>query len=375
MSCGVEVDPLVQITVQKLAVASSLEIFMDILPSYSIRKWSEAEEKQQMKKETKILHEYEQALLRHYQKFLKQLDKFCKCNMKKKLNKIKLTPKLVESCQMLGVKCVTRLLAEQYHFNFRQDLLETVVPLMSYKDETIRNICCESVETVFKSDKLGEASFDIVKTICKFVKDNPTKSHPRMLETFLQLKIKEVEKTDQMAKTKRDILAKKQKIRMMSRKERKTFKRLKKLDDDLAELEAEEKKENVLKFHTKIMSQIFAVYFRVLKREKLGNQPLNKCKILPVVLRGLSKFAHFINIEFFDDLLNSLLNLVLKADLNVTESLNCVKTAFVILSGDGQALNIDPYGFYRFVYNVLPKIADEKRIDYTNILHGEFHSA
>lgn len=49
---------------------------------------------------------------------------------------------------------------------------------------------CEAVENVLKNDKLGEASLDAVNVICQFVKDNPFKTHLRMLEVFLKLKIK-----------------------------------------------------------------------------------------------------------------------------------------------------------------------------------------
>lgn len=51
------------------------------------------------------------------------------------------------------------------------------------------------------------------------------------------------------------------------------------------------------------MDKIFTVYFRILKQ-------MSRTNLLAPVLEGLAKFAHLINIEFVDDLIKSLFNLV-----------------------------------------------------------------
>lgn len=53
------------------------------------------------------------------------------------------------------------------------------------------------------------------------------------------------------------------------------------------------------------MNKIFAAYFRILKQNK------SRVELLAPVLEGLAKFAHMINVEFFDDLIKSLLNLII----------------------------------------------------------------
>ena len=55
---------------------------------------------------------------------------------------------------------------------------------------------------------------------------------------------------------------------------------------------------------TEILKFVFVIYFRVLKCEK-------KTELLSPVLRGLSKFAHLINIDFFSDI-----NIALKRLIN-----------------------------------------------------------
>lgn len=69
-----------------------------------------------------------------------------------------------------------------------------------------------------------------------------------------------------------------------------------------------------------------------------------------------SRFAHCINVEYFVDLVNVLNNLLNEEWLGQREKLNCVLTVFVILSGIGEALNIDPTRFYVTVYKNLLSI-------------------
>jgi nucleolar complex protein 3 len=122
-----------------------------------------------------------------------------------------------------------------------------------------------------------------------------------------------------------------------------------------------------MKLATETMKYLFTTYFRILKR-------MPTTALLPPVLEGLAKFAHFINVDFFEDLVATMSELVEQKvglavgslysvlvempspiqHLKVSEILHCTKTVCVVLSGEGQALNIDPLRFYTTIYNVLP---------------------
>uniref|UniRef100_A0AC34QBD5 CCAAT-binding factor domain-containing protein n=1 Tax=Panagrolaimus sp. JU765 TaxID=591449 RepID=A0AC34QBD5_9BILA len=125
------------------------------------------------------------------------------------------------------------------------------------------------------------------------------------------------------------------------------------MEHDLKKIEAAESLATKLKYATDTMKHVFLIYFRVIRR-------MATTKLLGPVLAGLSKFAHLINIEFFDDLIESLEGLLDLQHLSVIDSLNCVKTVFIVLSGEGLALNIDPYKFYRCMYRIIPSIPFEK---------------
>jgi nucleolar complex protein 3 len=92
---------------------------------------------------------------------------------------------------------------------------------------------------------------------------------------------------------------------------------------------------------------LFVLYFRVLKHPR--STPL-----LPAALRGISKFAHLINIDFFKDLMQVLKDLILReapkqdasdnpepfgidATTDIQYRLLCIVTAFELLSGQGSS--------------------------------------
>lgn len=65
------------------------------------------------------------------------------------------------------------------------------------------------------------------------------------------------------------------------------------------------------------------------------------------------RFAHVINLEFYSDLVR-VLNKLLKEDwIGYREQLHCIQTVLVMLSGQGEALNMDPSKFYITLYDKL----------------------
>ncbi|XP_053464298.1 nucleolar complex protein 3 homolog [Nycticebus coucang] len=223
--------------------------------------------------------------------------------------------------------------------------------VLSDPESNISEMCCEAVKKLFKQDKLGQASLGVIKVISGFVKGRNYDVRPEMLKTFLCLRIKEVEvkkDTEDINKPKK-FMTFKEKRKNLSRMQRKWKKAEEKLERELREAEASESTEKKLKLHTETLNIVFVTYFRILKKAQ-------RSPLLPAVLEGLAKFAHLINVEFFDDLLVVLHTLIESGDLSYQESLHCVQTAFHILSGQGDVLNIDPMKFYTHLYKTLFKL-------------------
>jgi len=223
-----------------------------------------------------------------------------------------------------------------------------------FLDGQVSKLCCDAFTTLFKQDSVGSVSLEAVKIISKFVKSKGFRVQPCVLETLVYLRISHVDiqslQQHNEKKSSVELKIEKNKNRMekrlkgkMSKKEKKRKREMKKLEKELQETEAVESQQKRAKLQTEILKFVFVTYFRVLKT--VGHSPL-----LSPVLEGLAKFAHLINVDFFSDLMAALQTFLNNKELTLRETLNCVLTAFKILSGQGEALNIDPRGFYSMLY-------------------------
>uniref|UniRef100_A0A915PYT8 NOC3-like protein n=1 Tax=Setaria digitata TaxID=48799 RepID=A0A915PYT8_9BILA len=340
-----------QETVMKLAIVSLAEIFVDIIPGYPIRSPTENEMAQKLKKETLKLYDFEQTLLRYYLKYLQHLEKYAEKLLKtsKYLNN--------DPLPILCLKCLSRLLLSAPHFNYASNIITFLVRITTSASKEAVNICCSSLSELFHNDLTFRISSTAAKCIASVVNKKLGNVPPALIGTFLKLKIKEVNK-DEKNQQKEKLLNKKRLLnKEKKKKSREKFaKQLKKLEADLKEAEAVESISAKLSFATETMNHVFATYFRVIKRLPTTN-------LLEPVLEGMAKFAHLINVEFFDDMISALASLVNQQHLRLVDSLRCIYTSFVMLSGEGVALNIDPSRLYWSMYRLLPALAFEKQPD------------
>ncbi|XP_038678333.1 nucleolar complex protein 3 homolog [Scyliorhinus canicula] len=344
-----ETDPNVAVTVRKLVMVSLLEVFKDITPCYRIRPLTEAEKTAKVRKETLQLRGFEEGLVCQYKFYLENLEQTVKDwkQMKKKKSDV-VSLKAYKGLAEVAVKCLCELLVALPHFNFHNNIAVMIVPLMNDASRKISEMCCGAVETLFKQDKIGVPSLAMVKIISGLVKSRNYEVKSEVLKTFLALRIKEVEvkKDSEAIAPKKRFMTCKEKRKHLSRMQRKWKKAEEKLEKELLETEASESKDKKLKLHTDILNIVFLTYFRILKKAQ-------KSLLLPGVLEGLAKFAHLINVEFFDDLLVVLYSLIDSGTLNYRECFHCIQAAFHVLSGQGDVLNIDPMKFYTHLYKML----------------------
>ncbi|XP_061087385.1 nucleolar complex protein 3 homolog [Conger conger] len=344
-----ETDPCVAVTVRKLVMVSLMEVFKDIVPAYRIRPLTEEEKSTKVKKETQQLREFEEGLVSQYKFYLENLEQTVKDWKQKKRKKSEsVALQSYKGLAEVAIKCICELLVALTHFNFHNNIIVMVVPLMNDPSKKVSEMCCEAVRKMLKQDRLGHAPLGLVKVISGLVKSRNYDIRPEVLKTLMSLRIKEVEvkKDTETVAPKKKFMTFKEKRKNLSRMQRKWKKAEEKLEKELLEAEASESKEKKLKLHTETLNIVFLIYFRILKKAQ-------KSVLLPCVLEGLAKFAHLINLEFFDDLLTVLHNLIESGDLSYRESLHCIQTSFIILSGQGDVLNIDPLKFYTHLYKTL----------------------
>ncbi|KAL1419224.1 hypothetical protein MTO96_005319 [Rhipicephalus appendiculatus] len=133
---------------------------------------------------------------------------------------------------------------------------------------------CQALRQLYRQDRLGESTLDAVKRTRALLKARGLQVHPRVLEPFLSLRLREPRAADQG--------------------------------------------------HNIDLKKIF---------------------------KGLAQYAHLVNLDFLEDILDALgilLNLLGSRDAPC-----CLQAAFALLSGQGQALTVDPQRFYVALFRCL----------------------
>ncbi|EGT43553.1 hypothetical protein CAEBREN_04394 [Caenorhabditis brenneri] len=352
---GEKIHSLVREPVQKLALASTVQVLLDIIPGYAIREQTAEEKAQKQKKETRNLVNFEESLLRYHLKYLQLCEKLSNKLVGKDRHNDEST--FTFKMGILSVKALARIVVSAPHFNYSTNIISSLVRLSLAKNETVIREVCDAIKTVFKEDLHLKITLFTARSISTLVTKRKGRVPPELLKTLLSMNINEVKNEDKKS-GKDALIAKKYQIKKerASKTAKKYKKQLARLEADLLEVEAEESLTKKLKHATEAMKFAFQTYFSILKR-------MPTSALLEPVLEGLSKFAHLLSIEFYEDIVSTMENMVQNDNLKPLDQLHCINTVFVILSGDGQLLNIDPSKFYRLAYRVLNYLPFEKRPD------------
>jgi len=339
----------VDLTVDRLAAASILELLKHVTPGYKIIP-QDLNDGVKLKKDTLKLVRYETALLKCYKNYLIRLEKLVNLIKGKQA-----LDKATSSQANFFLSCMCQLLIQHPHFNFAKNLLHALVPILSNSNDEARHLVKNALEEVFKNDMRGEISLEAVRLINHLVKSRKHNVRTEVVSVLLCLRIKNVdldrEKKEEIERKKME--ARKKKLlekSKISKQEKKRRKKLESLEKELLEARGEEGKKVKEKFFTETTKLVFTIYFRILK-----SYP--KSKLMGVVLEGLSKFAHIINIEFFSDLLSVFQGLLEGGTLSYRDTLLATGTVFKILSGQGESINIDPTNFYCHLYSSLMSLS------------------
>lgn len=347
------------VIVKKLALLTQLAVYKDIIPGYRIRPLTALEEETQVSRDVKKMREYEKSLLSNYEMYLKDLT-------------VLLSRRKTEedaSLALVATRCLCELLIAKTHFNFRLEIMVAVVTRMStVKWNEGAELCKKTLITVFENDESGKSSLDAVKMIIRMVKSKGFAISENVINVFLHLRLKDEMAHNYTSHNDDSKVGQKRKNNnkpFMTKKARKTAKETKEIEKEFQEAEAIVSKEEKDKNHTETLKLIFAFYFRILKKQT--SSPL-----LPAVLEGLSRFAHLISVDFFDDLLNALRevmhsfedsNDISRTSSGTRKRLLCIITAFQLLSGQGEAFNYDLRDFYTEIYNILFKASFHTKIE------------
>lgn len=336
-------DPGVHITVQKLVVASLLEIFKDLLPSYTVKLFND--EGTKLKKDTLALKNFESSLLKYYKQYLQKLEKIS--GVLKKKQRSGESKKQNILLGTFAIRSMSDLLVAKPYFNFASNIANYLVPFLNNHSRTIRTLVATCFGQVFKEDRRGEISLNIVQGLNKYIKAHKNIVHMETISVLLNLRLDQVdldkEKEAELKKSK--LLSHKNRLRALSKKERKRKAQLEGIEKELLETKGNENQLKKQKIFTDIANMLFTIYFRILKQASNSN-------VLSSCLEGLSKFSDCINVDIYQDLIHVLDGLLYQDHLTLKQRLHCIYTISTIVTR-GSVLNIDPIKFYSHLYKYL----------------------
>ncbi|WVQ74215.1 hypothetical protein IAR50_003809 [Cryptococcus sp. DSM 104548] len=356
-------------SIRGLVFLSQLAVYKDLVPGYRIRELTATEEAEKVRDEVKRLREGEKMLVRSYKGYLKQLE----AEVKGKTN-------LATIC----LRCLSDLAVSITHFNFSENIMGVLVGRLARKSwDADSDIVLQSFISIFKADISGIHAQTLVRLIARMTKERHYQVHPNVLFCLLHLRLRD--ELDQMRRGKNARGGNKEKKvdeikgkvfksdkrkKWATKAQKKKEKEMKEVQKELQEAEAEVDQEERAQVQTETLKNLFVLYFSVLKNPK-------RTPLLPAALEGISTYAHFINVDFFRDLLAVLRKVM--ADQAVSEvakdeddsddeaahidpigasqririRLLAIATAFDLLSGQGEALNIDLSDFINQLFAIL----------------------
>ncbi|PMD41057.1 putative nucleolar complex-associated protein 3 [Hyaloscypha variabilis F] len=358
-------------TIKKLALATQLAVYKDVIPGYRIRPLSEEDMEVKVSKEVRKLRAYEQALVGGYQSYIRDLAKLAQSG------RGGTSRDGGPSLGSVAISCACALLVAVPHFNFRGDLLKILVGKLSNRKVDADFIKCrETIEKVFQNDEDGTPSLDAVSILTKMMKARGYRFDESVLNTFLHLRLlsefswkASTNHIDRPSKDDGGFEGKrlKEKRVFRTKKERKLMKERKVIEKEMKQADATVGHEERDRMQAETLKLVFVTYFRILK--------LRSPNLMGAVLEGLARYAHLINQDFFGDLLEALKDLIGHAESgddleeeqeedeettrNLTrEALLCIITAFALLEGQDAAkaqatLSLDLSFFITHLYRTL----------------------
>ena len=367
------------ITVKKLALATQLAVYRNVIPGYRIRPIAESDMTEKVSKDVRRLRAFEQSLVGSYQSYVKELARHAKSSRGD-------VSEVIASLATLAISCACTLLLAVPHFNFRGDLLKILVDKLSGKRVDRDFVKCrETLETLFRDDEDGTPSLDAMTLLTRMMKARGYRIDESLLNTFLHLRLLSEFSSkgspshiDKLAADENGPNGKKPKFKkeFRTKKQRKIEKERKAVAKEFKEADAIVSHEERDRMQAETLKIVFVTYFRILKARASN--------LMGAVLEGLAKYAYLINQDFFGDLLEALKDLTAQADISLgefeehpededrddtkvtrdstRESLLCIITAFALLEGQDASkaattLNLDLGFFIAYLYRILYSLA------------------
>lgn len=321
-------------TNKKLLILSLLPIFQSIVPGYRVTELSEAQRNEKVSKDVRLTRDFEQGLLKSYGRFTNILHR---CIHKGKTSVDTASSDYTLGCVSVNVVC--ELLESKPHFNYRQEqILCLIDKLSSKKIDTSYLRCLTCLNTLFEQDEEGHISFEAVQALAKMIKQRRYKVDSRVISILTSLRLLSELKgradLERMIKEKPISFGALHKLKKKDRvhftkAQRKARQEQNEIDEEMRKAELGVSAHVRERLQSQTLKLVFVLYMNILK--------LRATNLMSPTLEGLAKYAHLINSELFNDMLEVLRELLLLSSSAdpPRQRLLCIYTAFQLLKGQG----------------------------------------
>lgn len=296
----------------QLAILALIPVFKSLAPAYKIRPLTEAEQREKVGREIARLRNFEQTLVLNYQHYIAHLGKLAKISALNSQNNRNVTEAQIKQGQVAAKAACELCLSSLRHFNFRTELFTIAIRRLNRKpkDPTDLNIffkCLRALESLLKEDREhGSITFDIVRVMCKVMKDKKYRVDEAVINVFLSLSLLDDYDPNGVKDTVTKKLKKKDRVHF-SKKQRKARKETKEIEEEMRKAEQAVTAEERESFQAQTLKMLLALYLEILKA---GTESLDEKSgvslLMAPVLEGLSRFGQMANFDLLGDFLEVL---------------------------------------------------------------------
>lgn len=321
-----------EVEMVRIGLITAVAVFKDILPGYSIRPLTEVEKQAKVSKEVRKQRTLEETLLRSYGHYVDRLDEI-----------LKTVKRGDASVVPIAIGCLGELAVSAGHFNCYERILASLCGQVFNGKEESASVAISAVGKVFSEDEIGRSTSHALRLLSDSVQSRDYLPELRCLLVLQHVRIKLLaySRTDALPSEKK--IASEEAVRLDVYKKKSVHLskvQKKNLKSELAESiknarsEAEFTREEKSKWSSDALKFMFRILFGILKRCLDSSVKERAVKLLPEVMKSLSKCAQFLSAEYFTDLLSTLRRTIalIECEQSIPATLHTVLTVLQIVS-------------------------------------------
>lgn len=301
-----------QFATSQLAVLALVPVFKSLAPGYQIRPLTETEQREKVGKEIARLRNFEQSLVTNYQLYIELLTKLARVLALNSNGNKKISPTQIKQGHAATSAACELCTSSLKYFNFRSELFTIPIRRLNRKPKEAADMqmfhkCLRTLESLLQEDKdHGSITFDIVRIMCKTIKDKKFRVDESVVNVFLSLSLL-ADYDPNGVKDEPTVKTKKKDRVHFSKKQKKARKEMKAIEEEIRKAEHTITAEERERFQAQTLKTVLKLYLEILKAASTSMEEKSDASLLmAAVLEGLSKFGQMANFDLFGDFLEVL---------------------------------------------------------------------